>query len=153
MSPEQRLLVKETWQNVLPIADTAARLFYDRLFDVDPITRALFETTDFAEQRRKLIQALASVVRGIDDLDGLLPTLRALGRRHTQYGVEDRHYATVGDVLLWTLEQGLGSAWTPQAKAAWSEAYAIVANAMRGGAPQEHPDTAPGTLALAKSAV
>ena len=134
MSPEQRLLVKETWKKVVPIADTAAHLFYDRLFDVDPKTRALFEATNFVEQRRKLIQVLASVVRGIDDLEGLLPTLRALGQRHTRYRIEDRHYDTVGDVLLWALEQGLGSAWTPQAKVAWSEAYAIVANVMRSGA-------------------
>ena len=36
MSPEQKMLVKQTWQQVVPIADTAARLFYDRLFETDP---------------------------------------------------------------------------------------------------------------------
>jgi hemoglobin-like flavoprotein len=140
MSPEQKMLVKETWKKVVPIADTAAYLFYDRLFDADPTTRVLFNSTDLPEQRRKLIQVLASVVRGIDDLEKLLPTLRALGQRHTRYRVEDRHYDTVGAALLWTLEQGLGSAWTPQAKVAWSEAYAIVANVMRSGA--HEPDLA-----------
>jgi hypothetical protein len=85
-----------------------------------------------AEQRRKLIQALTLVVHGIDHLEQLVPTLAELGRRHRQYGIEDVHYDTVGTALLWTLEQGLGSAWTPQAQAAWSGAYAVVANIMRG---------------------
>jgi hemoglobin-like flavoprotein len=139
MSPEQKTLVKETWQLVVPIADTAARLFYDRLFETDPTARALFNATDLTEQRRKLILALTTVVRGIDDLEGLVPALAELGRRHAQYGVASGQYDTVGAAFLWTLEQGLGSAWTPQVKAAWSDAYAIVAGVMRGAAsePQE----------------
>jgi hemoglobin-like flavoprotein len=34
--------------------------------------------------------------------------------------------------LLWTLEQGLGSEWTPEVRAAWSDAYSLLADAMRG---------------------
>jgi nitric oxide dioxygenase len=36
----------------------------------------------------------------------------------------------VGEVLLWTLEHGLGSDWTPELKSAWSAAYATLANFM-----------------------
>ena len=100
MSPEQKMLVKQTWQQVVPIADTAARLFYDRLFETDPTARALFNATDLTEQRRKLIQALTTVVRGIDDLEGLVPTLAELGRRHAQYGVANGHYDTVSAAFL-----------------------------------------------------
>ena len=107
MSPEQKMLVKQTWQQVVPIADTAARLFYDRPFETDPTARALFNATDLTEQRRKLIQALTTVVRGIDDLEGLVPTLAELGRRHAQYGVANGQYDTVGAAFLWTLEQRL----------------------------------------------
>ena len=109
MSPEEKLLVKETWRKVAPMADTAARLFYDRLFEIDTTTRPLFKTTDLAEQRRKLIQALTVVVKGIDHLEALRPMLADMGRRHAQYGVTDGHYDSVGAALLWTLEQGLGS--------------------------------------------
>jgi len=132
MSPEQKTLVKETWQKVVPIADIAARRFYDRLFETDATTMALFKATNLAEQRRKLIQALTVVVQGIDHLDALVPTLANLGRRHAQYGVKDSQYDTVGAALLWTLEQGLGSGWTPEVKTAWSCAYAFVADVMRG---------------------
>ena len=142
MSPEQKALVKETWQKVAPMADTAARLFYDRLFEIDATTRPLFKTTNLAEQRRKLIQALTVVVQGLDHLEALVPTLADLGRRHAQYGVTDGHYDTVGAALLWTLEQGLGSGWTPEVKAAWSDAYALLADVMRAaaGEPASVPD-------------
>jgi nitric oxide dioxygenase len=35
-------VVQSTWAKVTPIADTAATLFYDRLFALDPDTRAMF---------------------------------------------------------------------------------------------------------------
>jgi hemoglobin-like flavoprotein len=91
MSPEEKLLVKETWRKVAPMADTAARLFYDRLFEIDATTRPLFKTTDLAEQRRKLIQALTMVVQGLDHLEALVPTVADLGRRHSEFGVTDAH--------------------------------------------------------------
>ena len=134
MTPEQKTLVKSSWQKLAPMADTAASLFYDRLFEIDATMRALFKVTNLAEQRRKLIQALALVVNGLDNLDALVPTIADLGRRHAQYGVTDGQYDTVGAALLWTLEQGLGSGWTPEVKAAWSDAYTLVADVMRGAA-------------------
>jgi hemoglobin-like flavoprotein len=136
MSPEQRELVKQTWQKVAPTADAAARLFYDRLFEIDATTRPLFNATNLAEQRRKLIQALTIVVQGLDHQEELVPNLQNLGRRHAQYGVTDGHYDTVGAALLWTLEQGLGSDWSPEVKAAWSRAYAVLADVMREAARQ-----------------
>ena len=134
MSPEQKALVKQTWQKVVPIADMAARLFYDRLFEIDATTRPLFKTTNQAEQRRKLIQALTVVVQGLDHLEPLVPILADLGRRHAHYGVSDGHYDSVGAALLWTLEQGLGSEWSLEVKAAWSGAYALLADVMREAA-------------------
>jgi hemoglobin-like flavoprotein len=132
MSPEEKALVKETWQKVLPIADTAAGLFYDRLFEIDPTTRPLFQTTNLTEQRLKLIQALTMVVQGLDHVEKLVTALTDLARRHASYGVLNAHYDSVGAALLWTLEQGLGAAWTPQARTAWSHAYALLADIMRG---------------------
>ena len=93
---------------VLPIGDAAARLFYDRLLEIDPSTRPLFRGIDPAEQRKKLLQVLSAAIAGLDDLDGLVPTVEALGRRHAGYGVKDKHYDLVGFALLWTLERALG---------------------------------------------
>jgi hemoglobin-like flavoprotein len=131
MTPEQKRIVKETWQLVVPIADTAARLFYERLFEIDPTTRTLFKAERLAEQRRKLLQVLAAAVHGLDRLDDLVPVVEDLGRRHAGYGVTERHYQSVGNALLWTLEQGLGPAWTVEARAAWSEVYGLLSGVMQ----------------------
>jgi hemoglobin-like flavoprotein len=134
MSPQEKALVKETWRRLTPMAETAARLFYRRLFEIHETTRPLFKTTNLAEQRQKLIQALAVVVQGLDHLEALVATLADLGRKHVQYGVTERHYESVGAALLWTLEQGLGSEWTLEAEAAWSSAYLLLSGVMREGA-------------------
>ena len=106
MSPEAKAVLKTTWAMVAPIADTAATLFYDRLFTLDPSLRQLFKNADMKEQRRKLVQALAAVINGVDNLPSLVPTLESLGRNHARYGVTDQHYDTVGAALL--LDPGAG---------------------------------------------
>src|SRR3954449_11017598 len=104
MTPDQKQIVQETWKQVVPIADSAAEVFYRRLFEIDPTTRPLFGKTDMAEQRKKLVQTLAVAVGSLDRLHELTPTLEALGRSHAGYGVRDAHYTSVGAALLWTLE-------------------------------------------------
>jgi hemoglobin-like flavoprotein len=106
MSPETKELLETTWAKVIPISDVAAGLFYERLFTLDPSPQRLFKNADMKEQRQKLVQALNTVINSVDDLPSLIPTLEILGRNHVWYGVEDRHYETVGSGLLWTLEQG-----------------------------------------------
>ena len=99
-------LVQKTFAVVAPIADDAAALFYRRLFEIDRL-EPMFKG-NMAEQRRKLMVMLSAAVKGLPRLDRLVPVLEDLGRRHAHYGVEDRHYETVGEALLWTLEKGLG---------------------------------------------
>jgi hemoglobin-like flavoprotein len=142
MSPEQKSLVKTTWAMVVPIADTAAGLFYDRLFAIDTSTRAMFTSTNMADQRKKLMQALAFVINGLDQTEKLVPTIQTLGRSHVRYGVTDTHYDSVGSALLWTLEQGLKDAWTPAVKEAWIAAYTLVAGVMKDAASSEVKVTA-----------
>jgi hemoglobin-like flavoprotein len=136
MTPDQTLLIKSSWARVLPIAEPAASMFYDRLFAIDPATRALFKSGDLTEQRQKLMQALSIVVASLDHLDRLVPTIEDLGRRHAGYAVGPGHYASVGAALLWTLQQGLASAWSSDVEAAWSAAYALLSDVMQQAAAQ-----------------
>lgn len=131
MTPAQKNLVQNTWTLVVPIADTATAMFYERLFEIDPGSRELFQKTDMAEQRLKLLQVLSVAVAGLDDLDRLIPIVENLGRRHAGYGVKDEHYDSVGAALLWTLQQGLGAAWNPETAAAWTEVYGVLSTVMR----------------------
>ena len=131
MTPIQKGLVQATWKLVVPLAGPAAIMFYDRLFEIDPTAKPLFRHADMAKQRKKLIQIMGTAVISLDRLDALLPVVEDLGRRHAGYGVEDRHYDSVGAALLWTLERGLGKEWTPQVAEAWTETYALLSGVMR----------------------
>lgn len=131
MTPAQKNLVQSTWTLVVPIADTATAMFYDRLFAIDPGSKELFDNTDLAEQRLKLLQVLSVAISGLDDLGRLIPIVEELGRRHAGYGVKDEHYDSVGSALLWTLQRGLGAAWNPETAAAWTEIYGVLSGVMR----------------------
>lgn len=130
LTPDQVRLVRETWRQVVPIADTAAAMFYDRLLADNPQLAPLFESSDMPAQRQKLVQAINMVVVSLDKLDSLQPAIRDLGRRHVDYGVEEAHYGQVGAALLATLEKGLGHAWSEDAETAWASAYRVLAGEM-----------------------
>src|SRR5690348_4710987 len=125
MTPQQIALVQQSFSKVAPISEAASKLFYDRLFEVAPSVRAMFPE-DMTEQRKKLMGMLAAVVGGLSNLETILPAASALAKRHVAYGAKAEHYPVVGATLLWTLEKGLGEAWTPELAAAWSAAYATL---------------------------
>lgn len=102
-TPQQVQLVKQSFEQLAPIADQAAELFYRRLFKIAPQVRPLFKG-DIKAQGRKLMSTIAFAVSRLQDLPELVPTVRDLGRRHAGFGVKDEHYDVVADVLLWTLE-------------------------------------------------
>jgi hemoglobin-like flavoprotein len=133
MTPEQVRLVQSSFAKVAPIAATAADLFYDRLFAIAPELRPLFPA-DLAEQKKKLMQMLATAVANLHQVETIIGAIEELGRRHAGYGVAEADYEPVGAALLWTLEQGLGEAFTPQVKEAWAKTYVTVAAAMTAAA-------------------
>jgi hemoglobin-like flavoprotein len=133
MTPQQRALVQQSFGAVAPLAAAVAAQFYGRPFELDPSLRALFRG-DMGTQGRHLMSTLAVAVRGLDDLEALVPIVRSLGRRHLGYGVRDEHYAAVGEALLWTLERALGDGFTPAVRAAWDAAYELLATTMKEAA-------------------
>jgi hemoglobin-like flavoprotein len=133
MNPNQIALVQSSFDLVLPIADEAAAAFYSRLFKLDPSLRAIF-AGDMRQQGKKLMDMIAATVRSLDKLDRIMPAVRALGQRHVAYAVRGEHYDTFGAALLWTLEQGLGDAWTAELASAWATAYTLLATTMKGAA-------------------
>lgn len=129
LTPHQIELVQESFAKVVPISDTAAALFYGRLFEIAPEVKPLFKG-DMSLQGAKLMATLGLVVAGLNDLSKIVPAAQSLARKHVGYGVKDEHYAPVGAALIWTLEQGLGPDFTPETKAAWIEAFAILSSVM-----------------------
>ena len=127
---EQALLVQETFEKVAPFAEGLAEMFYNRLFELDPSVRPLF-TGDMKEQGEQLMSMITTAVSGLNDLEKLVPTIKMLGLRHADYGVVDKHYDTVGEALLWTVERELGEDFTPEVNDAWVAFYTLLARIMK----------------------
>jgi hemoglobin-like flavoprotein len=130
VTSRQKALVQDSFGSLLPIAEDVAALFHHRLFELDPALRGMFPT-ELAPQRRKLAQMLTAAVKGLDRPEQLIRVVYDLGRRHVAYGVTDNHYETVGAALMWTLEKGLGRAFTPELEQAWAAVYGLLATTMK----------------------
>lgn len=129
MTPEKIAMVQASFKKVAPIADTAADIFYDRLFEIAPQVRSLFPE-DMTDQKKKLMQMIGIAVNGLTRLDDILPAVQDLGRRHNGYNVTEEHYDYVGAALLYTLGKGLGDDFTPELEEAWTATYATLATVM-----------------------
>lgn len=129
VTTEQVELVQESFINVIPIASTAAEIFYARLFELDPELRGLF-TGDMRSQGRKLMSMIGAAVNGLNNVDTLLPIVQDLGKRHIGYGVSDEHYNTVAAALLYTLKKGLGELWNDSLNEAWTAVYILLSSIM-----------------------
>ena len=136
MTPEQVELIKTSWAKVLPISDTAAEIFYGKLFELDPELKPLFKG-DMKEQGRKLMAMINTAVNGLDDLEAIVPAVQDLGKRHVSYGVKEKDYATVGTALISTLEIGLEDFFTDDVKDAWISVYTVLSTTMKDAAATE----------------
>lgn len=134
MTPEQHVLVRESWRRFEPRFRATGLRFYEQLFALDPTVAHLFAHVDIDHQERKLMTMLTEIVRVLDRPNELVPELADLGHRHVSYGVKDDDYGSIGAALIWLLEQVLGEEFTPELRAAWSEAYLLVSSIMRRGA-------------------
>jgi len=135
VTPEQINLVQRTFVHICPHAETAATLFYTRLFTLAPSLRPLF-TGNMQQQGAMLMRMLALAIEGLHHPDTLVAPLQALGQRHVGYGVCAHDYDTVGAALLWTLAQVLGAQWTEETGTAWRAAYTLLATVMQSASPQ-----------------
>lgn len=145
LTDQDKAHILSSWRLVVPIASTAADLFYQRLFELRPDYRSLFPE-DLGKQKRKLVTMLAFIVKSMDWLasqwqeevapeEDLCLVILAMGRRHHElYQIPDESYDAVGAALLWTLDQGLGQAFTDEVRDAWTRLYGIVATTMKMGA-------------------
>jgi NO-binding membrane sensor protein with MHYT domain/hemoglobin-like flavoprotein len=138
MTDEQIYLVQETFGKIAPFAPLAGEIFYRRLFEVAPGVRQLFPG-DVADQGAKFVAMLSIAVANLHKFEEIEPAVRDLGRRHVGYGVTEADFEPVGDALMWTLEQGLSGDFTPDVKAAWQAAYAMLTAVMLAGAKEVQP--------------
>ena len=123
-------LLQDSFADVMAMRQEAAALFYERLFALDPSLKPLFSDADMRSQEMKLMAALALVVGKLRQLGEVVPVLETLAVRHVAYGVEEHHYATVGQALIQTLSLAFGQRFTPELRTAWLSAYGAISGAM-----------------------
>ena len=146
MNDDQIRIVQETFEKVRSISEAVAELFYKRLFQLNPSFKSLFKG-NMKTQGKMFMQMLDLAAKGLDEADTILPTIHSLGKNHVEYDVKEEYYSTVGEALLWTLEQDLGSNFTPKEKEACTEASKLLSDAMMNAAREinkpgeiEHPN-------------
>ncbi len=139
-------LLEQSFEQVKVRESDFTALFYSYLFADYPETKPLFVHASMEEQGKKLFASLVLVINSLRQPDALNSALTGLGTRHIQYGVLPEHYPMVGNTLLKTLASFLGTAWTPQTKQAWVDAYDAIARIMLEGA-----DYTPAALKLQSS--
>lgn len=134
MTPEQIQLIRDNWNIVYTHRDEAAKIFYSKLFELDPKVKKLFKTP-MREQGEKLMTVINMVVNSLDKLENIIGKVRELGERHTNYGVKPDDYETVGEALVWMLSHVTRKIakeqFTNKTKLAWIMAYTALANVMK----------------------
>lgn len=133
MQSGQVKLVQESFEVAAGLGEQVAEIFYEELFAADPSLRPMFKG-DLREQRKKLLAALALVVRSLHAPEKIMDAVQALAIKHVEYGVKPEHYTLVGYALLRTLKRGLGDGFTPELCDAWVSAYGTLAHVMKTAA-------------------
>ena len=114
------------FKNIFAVAPEALELFS---FKNEP---DLYNSPKLKAHGANVVSTVGKAVAGLRELEALVPVLAALGERHVGYGILEPHYDVVGKALVMTLEQGLGDAFTPEVKEAWTLVYGVVATTMKG---------------------
>lgn len=130
MDEQTITLLQASFAEVMAIRSEAAQLFYERLFALDPALKPMFSDADMRSQEMKLMAALALVVGKLRQLGEVIPVLETLAVKHVAYGVEEHHYATVGQALIQTLSLAFGERFTPELRGAWLTAYDAISGVM-----------------------
>jgi methyl-accepting chemotaxis protein len=119
---------------IAPRGEELVDIFYTRLFETAPAVEPLFANTDLGKQRSMLLATLVLLRKSLRDLESIAPKLRQLGARHLAYGARPEHYPVVAEVMLASMAEIAGEAWTAEIAAAWAGAFGLVAAAMLEGA-------------------
>ncbi|MEB3267587.1 MAG: globin domain-containing protein, partial [Leptolyngbya sp.] len=127
-------LLESSFEKIKPQANAFIESFYSNLFADYPAAKPLFAHANMKEQGNKLLTSLVFVVENLRRPGELTDALKGLGARHVKYGALPEHYPLVGNTLLKTFEQYLGSDWTPPTQQAWVDAYGLITAVMLDGA-------------------
>jgi hemoglobin-like flavoprotein len=126
--------LETSFDQIAPRGDELMDVFYRRLFVVAPSMLPLFLGLDLERLKRRLLAQLMVLRGSLRDLDSVTPLLRGLGARNARYGALPEHYPVAAMLLMTSMAEIAGEAWTDEHQEAWTEAFALVSCAMIDGA-------------------
>jgi len=136
MTSEDRRLLLDTWHRLSPHADQLATLFFDRLNELTPARRRLFAGSTLESQFVQFAYMLVELVAFHDEPHtGLLAT-EQIRQALSRYGIADVHYLAVSHAISAVLAHAPEACATPEANAAWREAYDLLTAIVRRAASQ-----------------
>jgi len=131
MKAEDIELVKKSWKLIEQMDKVAVGgIFYRKLFQLAPEVKPLFVNISIEEQATKLVTMLTYIIENVDQLHVIITDVKRLAQRHVHYGVKPAHYLSVGEALLWTLNNAFGKYWNDDFQSAWAAVYEELAAAM-----------------------
>ena len=129
----ERALVQESFTRIEALGDAGAALFLDKLLALDPGLRPVIGD-DLAGRGRVMAAALKTAVMGLDDPARLAATLRPMGRRLADLGIQEQHHGTAAEALIGGLEEALGNDFNPDVRSAWISVYMYLSQTLKKAA-------------------
>ena len=126
----ERALVQESFTRIEALGDAGAALFLDKLLALDPGLRPVIGD-DLAGRGRVMAAALKTAVMGLDDPARLAATLRPMGRRLADLGIQEQHHGTAAEALIGGLEEALGNDFNPDVRSAWISVYMYLSQTLK----------------------
>jgi hemoglobin-like flavoprotein len=137
-------IIKATWAKAAGLGvETVGVLLFSNIFSIAPEALGLFPFKAEYEKEKeqsellkkhsvKVVEAVATAIDNLEQKDVLVPYLVELGVKHVGFKTLPPHYDVVGEALIKTLKYGLKDDYTPEANAAWTKLWAIIAKTMIG---------------------
>lgn len=133
MEQDQIVRIRASFDKLTPRIPELADRFHARLFAQHPRLRAMFPR-DLSAPKQDFAAGLRYVVRHLGALEGLSPVLMDLGLRHARSGLTPGDLGAAREVLLQTLQDMSGPAWSDQLREDWTEALNVAVAIMVVGA-------------------
>lgn len=68
-------------------------------------------------------RSVLAAATNLEDMSPMMPTIESIGHTHVARGITASQYDAIGECLLFSIQEILNDAATPEIMAAWAEAY------------------------------
>lgn len=134
-------LIAHNFEAISHTSDDIAKVFYGHFFARHPELRELF-TVSLAPQQQMLNETLTSVIDHLEDASWVKSNMEALGIRHQDYEVTGEMYDWWIEVLIDTLRELSGDAWSERLDRVWREQLEFICGIARNAELEELPKQA-----------